>query len=143
MIKQMLAVLSGFSVAGCLSVTDRPAASSPCSFDQVWEMASAALADFPFEALDKASGMMETQWVDVEASTQAGALQRDVNKERIRYVIDVKPDGGGASASVLQLREAWSPMGVRSRQWRAIPGKTSEEEAVATAIARRFKDQGC
>jgi hypothetical protein len=81
--------------------------------------------------------------MEVEATTQAGALQRNVNRERLKYVVEVKPDGRGAVATVVQLREEWSPMGVRSRQWRAVPGSQPEEEALASTIARRLKDKGC
>ncbi len=102
-----------------------------------------ALADVQLQTIDKTTGVLETKWVEVGAATPAGALQRDVNKERLRYVVEVKPDGRGAVVSVLQLREEWSPMGVRSRQWRAIPGNSSEEEAAASAISQRLKEKGC
>ena len=81
--------------------------------------------------------------MEVEASTQAGILQRDVNRERLKYVVEVRPDGRGTAAIVAQLREEWSPMGALSRQWRAIPGHDAEEAAMASAIARRLKEKGC
>jgi hypothetical protein len=74
---------------------------------------------------------------------RAGAFQRDVNKERLKYVVEVKRDATGAIATVLQRREEWSPMGVRMRQWRGIPGNPQEESAVAAEIARRLKEKGC
>jgi hypothetical protein len=125
----------------------KPAASSACSFDHVWDTSVVTLGDLlgdsQIQPVNKTAGVLETKWKEIEASTQAGALQRDVNKERVKYVVEVKPDGNGATATVLQLREEWSPMGVRSRQWRAVPGNSSEESAVAAEIARRLKAKGC
>jgi hypothetical protein len=111
--------------------------------EQVWDTSIAALSDFPIQRLDKTAGVLETNWVEVAASTRAGALERDVNKERAKYVVEVKRDGNGAVATVLQLREEWSPMGVRMHQWRGTPGNSREESAVAAEIARRLKEKGC
>ena len=126
-----------------MTLEGKPTAFSSCSFDHVWDIAIVALADFQLQTTDKTAGVLETQWVEVEASTQAGALQREVNKERVKYMVEVKRDGTGAAATVLQLREEWSPMGVRSRQWRGIPGNSREESAVAAEIAKRLKAKGC
>ena len=142
-IEKQLSVVGCFLLSGCMTLAGKPTASSSCSFEQVWDASIAAFGDFQLQSVDKAAGALETQWVEVAASTQAGALQREVNKERVRYVVEVKPDGRGAAATVLQLREEWSPMGVRSRQWRAIPGNSSEESAVVKEIARRLKEKGC
>ena len=140
--KQLVASVC-LALAGCMTLAGKPAAFSSCPVAQMWDTSTVALADFQLETADKAAGVLETRWMDVAASTPAGALQREVNKERMRYVVEVKPDSGGATATVLQLREEWSPMGVRSRQWRAIPGNPSEESAVVAEIARRLKEKGC
>lgn len=125
----------------------KPAASSSCSFDQVWDTSVVALGDLwgdsQIQSVDKAAGVLETRWVEVEGSRQAGLFQRDVNKERFRYVVEVKRDGAETVATVLQLREEWSPMGVRMRQWRGIPGNHAEESAVAAEITKRLKAKGC
>jgi hypothetical protein len=130
-------------LAGCMTLAGKPTAVSSCSFDHVWDTSIIALADFQLQTTDKATGVLETNWVEVAASTRAGALEREVNKERVKYVVEIKRDGTGAVAAVLQLREEWSPMGVRSRQWRGIPGNPREESAVATEIAKRLKEKGC
>ena len=142
-IRKQVSTLALLLLSGCVTLEGKPTASSPCSFDQVWDTAIVAFGDLPLQSVDKAAGTLATQWVEVEAATPAGALQREVNKERVKYVVEVKPGGRGAAAAVLQLREEWSPMGVRSRQWRAIPGNSSEESAVVTEIARRLKEKGC
>ena len=109
----------------------------------MWDTSIAALEGVRLQTADKAAGVLETNWVEVEASSQAGLMQRDVNKERARYVVAVKRDGTGAAATVLQLREAWSPMGVKMNQWRAVPGNPRDEAGVAAEIARRLKEKGC
>ena len=138
-----LSVFTCLLLAGCMTLAGKPTASSSCSSAQVWDASVAALSDFRLQVADKEAGALETNWAEVAASTQAGIIRRDVNRERVKYAVEVKPDGRGATATVLQLREEWSPMGVRSRQWRAIAGNPSEEQAVATEIVRRLKDKGC
>jgi hypothetical protein len=142
-IRNRVAILACLFASGCMTPAGKPIASSSCSFEQVWDATTTALGDFQLETMDKTVGVLETKWTEAEASTRAGALQREVNKERLKYVVEVKPDGRGAVATVVQLREGWSPMGVQSRQWRAIPGNPSEEEALASAITKRLKEKGC
>jgi hypothetical protein len=130
-------------LSGCATMEGKPTARSPCAFEQVWDTSIVALAEIRLQTADKAAGVLETNWVEVGSSTRAGVMQRDVNKERVRYVVEVKRERAGSSATVLQLRETWSPMGARMRQWRAVPGNPKDEEAVAAEIARRLKEKGC
>ena len=136
-------VLVCLLLAGCMTLEGKPTAVSSCSFDQVWDAAILTIADVQLETINKTAGSLETQWVEVEGSRPAGFFQRDVNKERLKYMVEVKRDGAETVATVLQLREEWSPMGVRMRQWRGIPGNSREESAVAAAIAKRLKERGC
>ena len=138
-----LAVFTCLLLSGCATLEGKPTARSPCPFEQVWDTSIAALEGVRLQTADKAAGVLETNWVEVEASSQAGLMQRDVNKERAPYVVAVKRDGTGAAATVLQLREAWSPMGVKMNQWRAVPGNPRDEAGVAAEIARRLKEKGC
>src|SRR2546429_6385411 len=122
-----LAVFTCLLLSGCATLEGKPTATSPCPFEQVWETAIVALEGVRLQAADKAAGVVETNWVEVEASTQAGMMQRDVTKERARYVVEGKREGTGGAATVLQLREAWSPKGVKMNQWRAAPGNPRGE----------------
>jgi hypothetical protein len=143
MIGKQVSLLTVLLLSGCTMLAGKPTATSPCPFEQVWDTSIVALEGVRLQAADRAAGVLETEWVEVEASTQAGIMQRDVTKERARYVVEVKREGTGAAATVLQLREAWSPMGVKMNQWRAVPGNPRDEEAVAAQIARRLKEKGC
>jgi hypothetical protein len=139
------AVLSHLAVllVACQSVPTLPVARSSCPFDQVWDTAIASLEGAKLESADKAHGRLETAWLEVPSKSRAGLLERDVNKERVKYRVEITPTGSGAEAIVQQLREEWTPMGVRMRQWRAIPADSSEEMALANEISRRLKEKGC
>jgi len=143
MIGKQLSLLTVLLLAGCMTLEGKPAATSPCASEQVWDSVVAALEGVRLLNANKGAGVLETDWVEVESSTPAGIMQRDVNRERARYVVEVKREGTGAAATVLQLREAWSPMGVKMNQWRGVPGNPKDEEAVAADIARRLKEKGC
>ena len=144
MILKQVSLLASLTLAGCASLEGKPTATSPCAFEQVWDTSIVALEGIRLQKADKAAGVLETNWAEVGSATQAGVMQRDINKERVRYVVEVKREGPGAAATVLQLREAWSPMGVMMNRWRAVPGNPKkDEEAVAAEIARRLKEKGC
>ena len=130
-------------LAGCQIAGFAPTASSGCSFDQVWDSAIASFDGAKLASADKAAGRVETAWLEVVSKSRAGLLQRDVNKERIKYIVEVRPEGAGAKARVQQLREEWSPMGVQMRQWRAISADGAEEMGLSNEISRRLKAKGC
>lgn len=143
MIDKQVPLLMVLLLSGCATLEGKPTATSPCAFEQLWDTSIAALEGVRLLKADKDAGVLETNWVAIESTTHAGAMRRDVNKERVRYVVEVKREGPGAAATVLQLREAWSPMGVKMNQWRAVPGNPTEEAAVAVEITRRLKEKGC
>lgn len=129
-------------LGGC-QASANPIAQSSCSFEQLWDTAIAALEGGRLHSANKATGRVETTWLEVESATRAGLMQRDVNKERVKYLITVVSQQEGATARVQQVRESWTPMGVRMRQWRAIPSNQSEEAALATQISNRLREKGC
>ncbi len=140
---QIAFLIAILGVAGCQSAGSLPTASTSCSFEQVWDTAIASLEGGKLESADKASGHVETAWLEVASNSRAGLLERDVNKERMKYLVDIKAEGTSTKAVVQQLREEWTPMGVRMRQWRAIPANGTEERALANEISRRLKEKGC
>src|SRR2546428_8671474 len=79
-IHRSLAVFTYLLLAGCTTLEGKPTATSPCPFEQVWDTSIAALEGVPLQAADKAAGVVETNWVEVEASTQAGILLSDVSQ---------------------------------------------------------------
>ena len=113
-------------LAGCLSSPTTSARSS-CSFEQVWDTAIASLEGSQLESADKTNGRIETAWLEVPSQNRAGIMNRDVNKERVKYIVEVQRDVASAAATVQQRREQWTPMGARMRQWRALPADQAEE----------------
>ncbi len=130
-------------LTGCAGLFNGLKVRTSCSFDQAWSVALASLKEFEIRRIDQQKGMIETDWVVVRAMTKAGAFQRDVNKERVRFILDVVPEHGGASVAVHQLREQWSPMGVRYREWRRLPPLEDEEARLARRIHQRLKSRKC
>src|SRR5437667_8749749 len=90
---RLLAVFICLPLAGCASLEGKPTATSRCAFEQVWDTSIAALEGVRLLKADKDAGVLETNWVEVGSATQAGIMQRDVNKERVKYVIEVRPEG--------------------------------------------------
>ena len=129
-------------LAGCLS-SSPPNARSSCSFEQVWDTAIASLEGSHLESADKANGRVETAWLEVPSQNRAGIMGRDVNKERVKYIVEVQRATAATAATVQQRREEWTAMGVRMRQWRAIPSNQSEEAALVTQISNRLREKGC
>lgn len=130
-------------LTGCAGLFNGPTVRTSCSFDQAWSVALASLKEFEIRRIDQQKGMIETDWVVVQAMTKAGALQRDVNKERVRFILDIVSENGGASVAVHQLREQWSPMGVRYREWRRIPPLEDEQARLARRIHQGLKSRKC
>src|SRR2546428_10678099 len=106
MIWKQVSLLTVLLLAGCTTLGGKPAATSPCASEQVWESAVSALEGLRLLNANKAAGILETDWVAVESSTQAGIMQRDVNRERARYVGEGERERTGAGAPGLPLREA-------------------------------------
>ena len=128
---------------GCAGLVSAPKVTTSCSFDQAWSLALASLEEFEIRRIDQGKGTIDTDWVVVQAMTEAGVLRRDVNKERVRFFLKVVPENGGASVAVHQLREQWSPMGVRYREWRRIPPLEDEQARLARRIHQRLKARQC
>ena len=130
-------------LAGCTGLFGAPLVRTPCSFDQTWSVALASLNEFEIRRVDRRKGTIETDWVVVQAMTKAGLLQRDVNRERVRFLLQVTQENEGASVAVHQLREQWSPMGAQYREWRRVPPITEEEELLAQRLRQRLKSRTC
>ncbi len=138
-----LLILIAGVCAGCIGFLGPPKVATHCPFDQAWSVALASLDEFDLERVDESKGTIETSWLTVQATTKAGVLERDVNKERVRFIVDVETQGQGASVAVQQFRETWSPMGSRYREWFRISPHRDEETRLAKRIEKRLQDREC
>ncbi len=141
--RMSLFILTAGVYAGCVSLSGSPKVTTHCPFDQAWSVALASLDEFDLERVDESKGTIETSWLTVQATTTAGVLERDVNKERVRFIVDVETQGQEASVAVQQFRETWSPMGSQYREWFRIPPHRDEEARLAERIEKRLEDRGC
>ena len=128
---------------GCVSFRNTPEVSTSCSFDEAWSETLASVDEFELRRIDKSSGVIETDWIGLKSQRKAGAVQRDVNEERARFVISIKPILDTHTVSIIQDREFWSPLGRQSRNWRRISPNEEEEQRLATRIQKRLQAKGC
>ena len=131
--------------SGCVSWTDAPRVATTCLPDETWSVALASLQEFELRRIDKAGGVIETDWIRVHNPTnsRSGIFQRELNEERARFVVTVQPEKDGSIVSVKQVREFWSPQGVQSRSWRQIPPHEEQERQLAGRIQNRLKRKSC
>ncbi len=105
----------------------------------------ASLQEFELRRIDKADGVIETDWIAVHnpKTASGGLFQRSMNQERARFILNITPEQQGSMITVKQIREFWSPQGVQSRAWRQIPPHEEQERQLATRIENRIKRQAC
>ena len=134
-----------FGLSGCASWTSAPRLATTCPPEDTWAVALASLQEFELRRIDKASGVIETEWIAVHnpKTVSGGVFQRSMNQERARFVLNVTPDNQGSMVTVKQVREFWSPQGVQSRSWRQIPPHEEQEHQLANRIQNRLKRQAC
>ena len=132
-------------ISGCVSWTDAPRVATTCLPEDTWAVALSSLQEFELRRIDKPSGVIETDWIQVynPSKSRSGVFQRELNEERARFVITVEPGKEGSIVSVKQVREFWSPQGVQSRSWRQIPPHEEQERQLAGRIQNRLKRKAC
>ena len=132
-------------LSGCAGWSSAPRLATTCPPEDTWGIALASLQEFELRRIDKAHGVIETEWIAVHnPKTETGGLfQRSMNQERARFILNITPEQQGSMISVKQIREFWSPQGVQSRAWRQIPPHEEQERQLATRIETRLKRQAC
>lgn len=131
---------------GCASLTGAPSVvKTACSYEQAWAVSLASVDEFELRDVDKANGVIATEWLDFPSRRKAGAFSRDANRERARFFLNLKPSARTVEISVHQMREFFSPMGLQSQStgWRRIPPVTEEEGRLAGRITKKLMEKGC
>jgi hypothetical protein len=131
--------------AGCAGLYSAPSIATVCSPEQTWDVALASVNEFELRRVNKDKRIIETEWVaDTPVNKgRSGIFQRDLNKERARFVLTIKPDEKGSLVTVQQVREFWSPQGVQMRYWRQIPPNEEQEHQLATRLTNRLLREAC
>lgn len=134
-----------FLSSGCAGWFSAPRVATTCSPEATWGIALASLQEFELRRADKASGVIETDWIAVHNphNVRSGIFQRSLNEERARFILSIAPEQDGSMITIKQIREFWSPQGVQSRAWRQIPPHEEQERQLATRIQTRLKRQAC
>lgn len=132
-------------LTGCASWSSAPQLATTCPPEDTWSIALASLQEFELRRIDKANGVIETEWIAVhnQKTARSGLFQRSMNEERARFILNIAPENQGSMITVKQIREFWSPQGVQSRAWRQIPPHEEQERQLATRIETRLKRQAC
>ncbi|WP_447970620.1 hypothetical protein [Nitrospira sp. M1] len=145
MFKQVFVISVFLSLSfGCVGWSNAPSVATHCSPEQTWSVALASLQEFELRKIDQEHRIIETDWVAVQSSRLSGMMNRNINEERARFVLEIEPDEGGHSTvRVKQIREFWSPQGVQSRSWRQIPANEEQERQLAARIQAKLKRVSC
>lgn len=134
------------STVGCAAVSGAPqTVKAACSYDQAWSVALASMNEFVLTQEDKNKGVIETEWATFASDRLAGVFQRQGNKERARFFLNVEAARQPIRISVRQAREFFSPVGARSQgiAWKRIPPNTEEEQRLIQRITNQLLSEGC
>ena len=134
------------STAGCAAVSGAPhTVKAGCSYDQAWAVTLASVDEFVLTQEDKNKGAIETEWATFASERSIGVFQRQGNKERARFFVNVEADRQPVRISVRQAREFFSPVGARSQgiAWKRIPPNAEEEQRLVQRITHQLLSEGC
>lgn len=142
-------VLSLFLVVsnvGCTAVSGAPhIVKAACSYDQAWAVVLASMNEFVLTQEDKGKGAIETEWTSFASDRTVGVLQRQGNRERARFLVNVDAARQPVMISVRQAREFFSPVGARSQgiAWKRVPPNAEEERRLIQRITNQLLSEGC
>lgn len=134
------------STVGCAAVSGAPSTvKAACSYDHAWSVTLASMDEFVLTQEDKDKGVIETEWATFASQRSIGVFQRQGNKERARFFVNVKAARQPVRISVRQAREFFSPVGARSQgiAWKRIPPNTEEERRLVQRITNNLLSEGC
>ena len=133
------------STVGCAAISGAPhIVKAACSYDQAWSVVLASMDEFVLTQEDKDKGVIETEWANFASERLAGAFQRQVNKERARFFVNIEAAQQPIKISVRQVREFYSPMGARSQaMWKRIPPDAGEEQRLVQRITNQLLSERC
>ena len=134
---------------GCASLSGTQDRYLVCPYDTVWETALETMKDRPIAVQDKAKGVIETGWVEMEAKARPyGIFERDAFdiRERARMILLVKQMNDVTSISLSENRELWHRRGGVTQQatkWWAIEPSEEVMAAVLNRLNAKLKERGC
>ena len=148
-IRSRILISSMVLSAGCASLSGTQDRFLVCSYDTVWETALETMKDRPIRVQDKARGVIETDWMEMEGKERSyGMFGREGfgSKERARMTLLVKRLDDVTSVSLAENREAWHRRGGVTQQatkWWAIEPSEETMTAVLNRLNAKLKEHGC
>ena len=134
------------SMVGCATGSGAPhTVKAGCSYDQAWAVALTSMNEFVLTEKDKDKGVIETEWATFASQRSIGVFQRQGNKERARFFVNIEATRQPVKISVWQAREFFSPVGARSQgiAWKRIPPNAEEEQRLIQRITNQLLSEGC
>ena len=134
------------TTAGCATFGRAPlTVTASCSPEQAWDASLESVKSLTLRHTDQAKGVIATEWATMDSGKQAGVFEREANRERARFFLNLEPNQQAVTISVRQIREYFSPMGVQSQstRWRRIPPLAEEEQRMVQQLSNQLKDKGC
>lgn len=141
-------IVSALAGAGCASLSGAQDRYLVCPYETVWDSALETMKDRPLTVRDKATGAIETDWMEMDAAVRSyGMFGREASqRERARMTLYVKKMNDVTSISLSETREVWHRKGgVTSQATKWWPVDPSEE-ALAAVLHRlnlKLKERGC
>ena len=142
----VLSLFLAVSTVGCAAISGAPSTvKAACSYDQAWSVALASMNEFVLTQEDKDKGAIETEWATFASERSIGVFQRQGNKERARFSVNVDAARQPVRISVRQAREFFSPVGARSQgiAWKRVPPNAEEERRLIQRITNQLLSEGC
>ncbi len=142
-------IVSALAGAGCVSLSGAQDRYLVCPYDTVWDVAVDTMKDRPVKVQDKTKGLIETDWMEMEASVRPyGMFNREgfSNRERARMTLLVKRLDDVTSVSLAENRETWHRRGGVTQQatkWWAIEPSEEAITAVLNRLNAKLKERGC
>ena len=136
-------------LAGCVSVPGMQNRYVVCPYDTVWEISMETMKELPITVQDKAKGLIETDWVELDGSQRTyGMFQREGfgSRERTRMTLLVKRLDDVTSVSLAENRESWHRRGGVTQQatkWWAIEPSEEVLNARLNRLNSKLKERGC
>lgn len=146
-ISRLISLLSFTFVTACASLGGMHERFAVCSYDHAWEAALAAVKDRAIEKQDKASGVIDTGWLEIPMPGRTfGALQRDMgdSKDRSRISLVVKRLDDVTKVGFIEERQRWAFRGgSRLFGWTDTEPSAEVMLDIQNRLDTKLKEHGC
>lgn len=121
-----------------------------CPYDTIWDASLEVMKDRPLTTQNKEKGIIETGWIEMEATEQPfGAFRRQQafdEKERAKMNVLLTRTNGSIDVSALETRQRWHLRGGATQaatKWWPIEPSEESMKNVMNRINAKLKDKGC